>query len=271
MYSGKVFSYKYIVDKVFRDFGFNDDINDEEGSEWLAEFMAHTNVGIVLEKKLAAIKIKDGRGDLPSDLHKIIQTAYVDGVNCLEDIICGKGSRLPMRWATDSFHARFHLNKNDYLCDSRLTYTVGQNFIFPSFSIGYVLLSYDAIPTDEEGYPTIPAEQQWIEAASYYIAYKIAKKLWIRNELTSDKYQVIERDKEWYFAQAVNHSKQWNGVDQAESVKNSHVRTIPNLQDHNTFFANMQFPEQRYFRSKNDSSIITTVNMLDAGENPATN
>lgn len=270
MYSGKVFSYKHIIDKVHRDFGFNYDINEEEGAEWLAEFMAHTNVGIVLEKKLAGIKITDGRGCLPTDLHKIIQTACVQGVCSVEEIVCGKGQKLPMRWSTDSFHAKYHVNNCDYLCDSMLTYTVGQNFIFPSFPVGFILLAYDAIPTDEEGYPTIPSEQQWLEGATYFIAHRIARKLWIRNEITSDKYQIIERDKEWYFAQAVNHAKQWNGVDQAETVKNSHVRTIPSLQDHNTFFANMQFPEQRYFRPKVNSSILTTVDMLDPGENPAT-
>ena len=53
MYAGKTVSYKAIIDKTIRDFGFNYDIHEEEGLEWLAEFMAHTNVGVVLEEKIA--------------------------------------------------------------------------------------------------------------------------------------------------------------------------------------------------------------------------
>ena len=118
---------------------------------------------------------------------------------------------------------------------------------------------YDAIPTDEEGYPTIPAGQQWLEAAAHYIAHRIARRLFMKDSINEKKYMIIERDKEWYFAQAVNHSKQWNGVDEAESVKNSHVRTVPDLQAHNTFFANMQIPEQRNFRGKNLNTKTVTV------------
>jgi hypothetical protein len=273
MYSGKTVSYKAILDKTIRDFGFNYDIHEEEGVEWLAEFMAHTNVPVTMEEKIAYIEICDGRGDLPFDLHKIGQTANLDGITSIEEALCGKGRMYPMRWKTDYFHKRYHRDNRDYTSEGRETYTVGQGYIFPSFSKGICAMSYSAIPTDECGYPTIPAEQQWLEGASHYIAYKIAKKLWIRNELTSDKYQMIERDKEWYFAQAVNHAKQWNGVDEAETVKNSVIRTVPDLQAHASFFANMQLPEQRKFRPKGASALVSNINAVGdnvQGPNPAT-
>jgi hypothetical protein len=257
MYAGITVSYKTIVEKVFRDFGFNYDIQDEEALEWIAEFMAHTNSGVVMEDKIAYITICDGRGDLPVDLYKIKQTAELSCVETIQQAECGEGVLVPMRWSTDNFHNRYHKDDRDYTTQSSNTYTVGQNFIFPSFSKGFVALAYEAIPTDECGYPTVPGEQQWVTAAAYYIAYKIAMKLWIKNEFSDKAFQIIERDKEWYFAQAVNHSKQWNGVDEAESVKNAQVRTIPAMQDHASFFANMQIPEQRKFRSK--SLGITTT------------
>lgn len=268
MYAGKTVSYKAILDKVIRDFGFNYDIHEEEGLEWLAEFMAHTNVGVVMDNKIAYISVCDGRGDLPDDLHKIGTVANVEGAATLEEASCGAGRLLPMRWATDYFHSRYHMDNRDYTSESRETYTVGQGFIFTSFSDGIIAMAYSAIPTDDCGYPTIPAEQQWLEAATHYIAHKIAKKLWIRNELAADKYMMIERDRDWYFAQAVNHAKQWNGVDEAESVKNSVVRTIPDIQAHASFFANMQLPEQRKFRPKAGTGLISTINMTDVQFNP---
>lgn len=273
MYAGKTVSYKGILDKVIRDFGFNYDIHEEEGVEWLAEFMAHTNVGVVMEEKIAYIHVCDGRGDLPFDLHKIGQTAHIVGIATLEEAECGKGRMYPMRWKTDYFHKRYHIDNRDYTTESRETYTVGQGYIFPSFNEGFLAMSYSAIPTDDCGYPTIPAEQQWMEAGAHYIAHKIARKLWLRNELAGDKYQIIERDRDWYFAQAVNHAKQWNGVDEAESVKNSVVRTIPDIQAHASFFANMQLPEQRKFRPKAGIALVSTINTLSSGAqgpNPAT-
>lgn len=273
MYAGKTVSYKAILDKTIRDFGFNYDIHEEEGLEWLAEFMAHTNVPAVLEEKVAYISICDGRGDLPFDLHKIGQTAHIEGVTSIEEAECGHGRMYPMRWKTDYFHKRYHLDTRDYTTEGRETYTVGQGYIFTSMSKGFVAMSYLAIPTDDCGYPTIPAEQQWLEAASHYIAHRIARKLWLRSEITDAKFQIIERDKEWYFAQAVNHAKQWNGVDEAETVKNSIIRTIPDLQAHASFFANMQLPEQRKFRPKAGIGLVSTINVVSQttqGSNPAT-
>ena len=267
MYSGNTVSYKNVVDKVFRDFGFNYDINDEEVLEWLAEFMAHTNAGVVMEAKIEYLDILDGRAALPTDLHKIKQTAQVTA-DSLEDAKCGKGTLTPMRWATDNFHLRYHVDNRDYTSQSANTYTVGQGFIFTTFNCGRVAISYEAIPTDDCGYPTIPAEQQWLEAGSWYIAHKIARKLWIRNEIAGDKFQVIERDRDWYFAQAVNYAKQLNGVDEAESFKNQILHTIPSIQDHASFFANMQIPEQRKFRPKANGSMITTATIAST-ESPS--
>ena len=273
MYSGNTVSYKTVVDKVFRDFGFKYDINDEEVLEWLAEFMAHTNAGVVMEDKVCYLDICDGRADLPNDLYKIKQTAQVEGAKDTEEAACGKGTLIPMRWSTDNFHLRYHKDDRDYTTQSRNTYTVGQGFIFPSFSKGMVAISYEAIPTDDCGYPTIPAEQQWLEAGAHYIAHKIAKKLWIRNEIAGDKYQIIERDRDWYFAQAVNYARQPNGVDEAEVYKNIMVRTIPTIQDHASFFANMQIPEQRKFRLKADGSPIyqQTAKSFQSSNNLASN
>jgi hypothetical protein len=272
MYAGKTVSYKAILDKTIRDFGFNYDIQEEEGLEWLSEFMAHTNVPVTLEEKVEYLEVCDGRADLPFDLHKIGTVAEITGVTSIEEAECGEGRLFPMRWKTDYFHKRYHKDDRDYTTEGRSTYTVGQGYIFTSFDKGFLAMSYSAIPTDDCGYPTIPAEQQWVEAASHYIAHRIARKLWLRSEITDAKFQIIERDKEWYFAQAVNHAKQWHNVDEAESVKNSVVRTIPDLQAHASFFANMQLPEQRKFRPKGTNNLVSTINTISPnvqGPNPA--
>ena len=55
-------------------------------------------------------------------------------------------------------------------------------------------------------------------------------------------------------------------------VKNATVRTIPAMQDHASFFANMQLPEQRKFRPKAGGALISTIHTLSEnaqGPNPA--
>tara|TARA_R110000851_G_scaffold140946_5_gene278447 strand:+ start:625 stop:1422 length:798 start_codon:yes stop_codon:yes gene_type:complete len=258
MYSGKMVSSSTIIDKVHRDWGL--EMSDEQAYEWLAEFMAHTNVGDVMSQRIAYIIICDGRGDLPFDLHKIETVAYLDCIDTLEQAECGEGRITPMRWSSDKFHARYHKDDRDYTTESANTYNVSDNSIFTSFSSGFVAMAYDAIPTDKSGYPMIPGEQQWLEGATHELVWKAARKLWITDSISDKKFQKIEQDRDWYFAQAVNHAKQWHNVDHAESVKNSIVRTIPDIQAHASFFANFQLPEQRNFRgSRTYSSVVRST------------
>lgn len=267
MYSGKMVCYNAIMDKQIRDWGF--DISDEQGLEWIAEFMAHTNVSVVLSQRIAYILICDGRGDLPFDLHKIETIAELTGIVSLEEAECGEGTIKPMRWASDKFHMRYHRDDRDYTTQSANTYTVGDNYVFTSFTKGFVAMAYEGIPVDDDGNPMVPGEQQWMEAVTHELAWKAARKRWLMDALSDKKYQQIERDRDWYFAQAVNHAKQWHNVDHAESVKNSMLRTIPDVQAHASFFANFQLPEQRNFRSSSSRTISTVPRTTQSPSNLA--
>jgi hypothetical protein len=150
-----------------------------------------------------------------------------------------------MRWATDSFNNSMHCTNYDYACKSSSTYTVNGNYIFTSFDEGSVMMAYLAIPTDEEGFPLIPADEWWRQAVQFEIAYKIAMKLFIQGNIADKTFQYIERERDWKVAQAVNKSKM-PSIDEMESFKNQWLRLIPNYNNHNTFFKNMQMPERMF-------------------------
>ena len=143
MYTGNTVSYRAIMDKQFRDFGF--EIKDEAGMEWIAEFMAQTKVGIVMDNSVAYLEVCDGRADLPYNLYKIIQVSKLEGVENLTESECSKGRLLPMRWATDHFHKRYHRDDRDYTTESTCTYTVENGYIFTSFSNGYLAVAAPAL------------------------------------------------------------------------------------------------------------------------------
>jgi hypothetical protein len=151
----------------------------------------------------------------------------------------------PMRWATDSFHTRQHCTDYDFICKSASTYTVNNNYIFTSFNSGKVMMSYLAIPTDEEGYPLIPADEWWRQAVQYEIAYKIAFKLFMQSNITDKAFQLIERERDWKVAQAVNKTKT-PSIDEMESFKNQWLKLIPNYNNHDNMFRNMQMPEKMF-------------------------
>lgn len=149
----------------------------------------------------------------------------------------------PMRWATDTFHTKQHSTDYDFYCKSGSTYTVNNNYIFTNFDKGKVMMSYLAIPTDEEGYPLIPADEWWRQAVQYEIAYKIAFKMFVQGNITDKVYQTIEKERDWKVAQAVNKTKT-PGIDEMESFKNQWLRLIPKYNNHSSMFRNMQLPEK---------------------------
>jgi hypothetical protein len=54
------------------------------------------------------------------------------------------------------------------------------------------MMAFLAIPTDEEGFPLIPADEWWRQAVQYEIAYKIAMKLFIQGNIADKTFQYIE-------------------------------------------------------------------------------
>lgn len=225
MTNGKTVSYKVILGNVLRNHPWcKNHLTDEHVLEWLGSFMQHANAPAVLTDKIAYVEVVGGMAKLPSDLHLLHTIGNVsDCANLtIEELKCGKGSITPMRWSTDFYHKRYHKDHRDYLRgDGHDTYTLNDNYVFPSFTKGIIAIAYDAIPTDNEGNPMIPADEQWVKAAEFEIAYRIGYILWSIDKLKDKVFAMLERDRDWYFAQAVNYSKML-------SVDQMHALTVDN-------------------------------------------
>lgn len=260
MMSGNYISYEDIIGKALQYFPIDYELKEEDALEWIGDFMSHTNVPKVLTEKIEYVKVENGRAKLPSDMNRLTQIAIVDGVDTVKEAECGEGTLIPMRWKTDTFHLRYHCDSRDYTSQSSHTYTLNHGFVFPSFTTGILAIAYRAIPTDDRGYPMVPSDEPWRKGAMYEVMYRIATQMWVKEEMNSEKFMWFERERDWYFAQAVNYSKVSLPLDEMESQKNDHVRTIPKFDMHSNFFANMQIPEMRKFRRKAGStSEVTTV------------
>jgi len=91
----------------------------------------------------------------------------------------------------------------------------------------------------------VPHDEKWRNAVKWELAYRIAFIMYLQDNLSERKFHLIERDRDWYVAQAVTSSK-IPSKDEMESWKNSWVRSIPNINEHQNFFRNLQTPEKRY-------------------------
>ena len=281
--NGKTVSLKTIVERVYMDYGFNYSLSWNEAAEWAGSFLALLRAPVSLEPKFKVINITEGKGQLPCDLESITSCAYLPGgqknIPNSAFVFRGEGSYLadvvsidkvtreavialsynentaskdlwgyfpgliPMRYSTDTMHGHYHNSPWDYNTPSNYTYKVHSNYIFPNFTSGCIVMAYNAIPTDDEGFPLIPSEEKWRRAVTDDIAFKIAKKLWYKGELTDKVYAEIKEDKLWSTQQA---GIKTLSIDELTSFKNSWVRLIPKPHEENSFFSNMQFPEQMY-------------------------
>ena len=104
----------------------------------------------------------------------------------------GKGL-IPMRYSSDTFHRGLEKSENNSTvtsirissplvvgnsllndsCQSDLTYTLNDCYIFTNFKEGTVQLDYKAFPTDEDCYPLVPDDISFSEALFWYVYKKI--------------------------------------------------------------------------------------------------
>lgn len=282
-YTGKYTSLKTIVDKVYQDFELNYNFTYNDAAEWVGSLLATLQASNALEDKVECVNIHEGKGKLPCDLESLTQVAKIEGAliaecsialfsnfgegehlasiknidtiartfeycNCEDGSVAVPGSfrLLPMRWSTDNFHYKFHNNQGDYRTESDYSYKLNRGFIFPNFQEGKVAISYKGIPLDEDSYPMIPSEEWWRKACSWEVAYRAAFKAFMGGKITDKVFQLIERDRDWYVAQAVNKSRLFTNDDEAQSFVNQQVALIPKGTGHENFFRNIS-REQRIY------------------------
>lgn len=226
-------SVERVIENVIRDTGFTSEINWVDIIEWI--YIASELIGV---KNAYVLKITDGnsdlshpdpivvtdyRGELPTDFHMIYQVRDYD-------------TKESLRASTYSY--LISTNSTDFNNSSSKSYTLNEDYIFTSFEEGNLEIAYYAFPTDANGLPLIPDDVMYIRAIEAYLTERIARKLWLQDKMSTDKYKALEQD--WLFY--VNSARTKDAlmtIDQAESFKNQYVRIATNFNEHATQFGNL--------------------------------
>ena len=250
---------KQIVSKIFAD------LNIKEGPtriadiiEWISE--AVEKIGSVKQLKRIIsgvddapyLEIKGHQASLPSDLFRLNQVAYSHS---------GNGDWRPMKISTSSFNAWPSKRPSEQIDDSitdrpldsdtehDLVYSIKPGYINTSVNQGFLKISYDAIPVDEDGYPLIPDNISFVEAVYWYVVMKLKYPDYLSGKMTTDRYHDIRRSWNFYCKQAYGESMMPT-VDEMDSIKDSWLRLVPEVNEHDSFYKNVSREQKIYNKTR---------------------
>jgi len=249
MNNGKYTGIEEIILSVYRDMGVADQINIGDAVEWAGEVIEIIKPPYHLEEKVGVVLVDNYRSNIPCDLHYIetVKGVIRKDAADIEECEIPKNSFIPMRYTTDAFHM-YCSKTNDHQCVSSLTYKVNNNYIFSNFETGFLAISYQAIPVDDNGYPKIPDDIKFKLAVRYHIMMKLAFIKFMQGKISERAYQKIEQDRDFYIGAAETRS-QMPSIDMMESIKNNWIRLIPKINQHQDGFRNSGDPEQRHLHN----------------------
>lgn len=128
---------------------------------------------------------------------------------------------------------------------SDYTYVINGGYIKCNQKSGFLMVNYQSIPVDADGYPMIPDDPAFMEAVYWYIVCKLYYPEWKQGSIRDAVYYEAKRSWNYYCKQAYGNALMPN-YDQMESIKNTWIRLIPDLEQHRTFYTKQGQREQYY-------------------------
>jgi hypothetical protein len=118
------------------------------------------------------------------------------------------------------------------------TYVLTGGYVKTNVKTGYLMIAYQAIPLDIDGFPLVPDDQSFIEALYWYCVMKMYYPEWKAGRMRDEVYYDSRRSWNFYCKQAYGNALMPN-ADELESIKNSWLRLIPKINEHDTFFTTL--------------------------------
>ena len=167
-----------LLEKIERERPDSFKINKADIIEWIGESLALIGSEKLHERVTYEVEITNKIGKLPNNIYKIFAVYEESGK--------------PLTETRGRFANNTLLNYRQYFINK-----------------GHIQLNYETTKikvdslnfyVDENGHPMILDNQYLMEALCSFVLYKSAKKEWIKNNLTTDKYREFEGDWEYYAA-----------------------------------------------------------------------
>jgi len=244
----KYCSVKEVIAKVYRDLELKDTSKVFDMVEWSAEALERIGAVQQLETVIEKWSVTNYRIGLPCNFDKLNQIYYNGYPLTHSSSTFGNVLINPYLNSTVDDLTLEKLNGNPALLTtnpisykSRDTFTINKGYITTSFETGDIYVSYDRIPVDAEGFPMIPDDANYKQALFWYIASMLQLPSWFNG----DKDSRFEHCNQMWtrFAGTAGAKAMMPDLVQLESIKNSWVRLIPNINMGDKFFVELNFQE----------------------------
>lgn len=251
--------YKYesvhnIVEKLYRDYDHQEELDLWDLIEWAAEALEFIGAGQQYEKRVAELDIKNSMSALPCNFHSQPIASY-------------KGK--PINYATGSFAplainptntnsntingqtvsgANFPATENSSasLNDKQIpnTFYIRDGVFVTNIPEGVVVLEYRGTKVDSEGFPMIPDNISYKQAITTYCQMMMDRKDWRKQRISQAAYSESKQDWQWFCGQARGSANMPN-LAYAEAIKDQWVKLRPNINSFQTFYSDQTLREMR--------------------------
>lgn len=216
--AAKYESMKIIGDRLLRN-TIMKGISWESIIDYSIDFMEIVGIPDIYEDKLYECDIEYHRAELPCDY--------------IEEKLVTINNR-SATYATDPMHN--HYDKIGSATNI-LTYTINNNFLFASVPHGKLKLNYLAFMVDEEGYPKLPADRNFLLALEWYIKQQYFTMLWENGQLEDKRLENAKQEYAWAVGR-LQTSSHMLSLGKAEALFNSFRTLIPRDNEFTKRFGN---------------------------------
>ena len=179
------------------------DVTMEQAIQYTIDFIGIFGFPKMYEDKEAEVEICDYRGDLPCDLIEINMVK-----DCKTDI--------PLRSMTAAFNpgGKYynHLRQEPQ-------FKTQNRVIITSYPEGKVIISYKAIPVDDDGLPLLIDNPKYLKTLELYIKCQVFTDLFDEGRITPQVLQHTEQEYSWAAGQLAEEFKT-PSVSEMESITN---------------------------------------------------
>jgi hypothetical protein len=228
MLTGNYVSIYEIIERVFDTFD-SEEIEFSVLVRHIADALLLIGASAQMHDSVEKVIISDYRGSIPSNIVFINQVR-----DCT--------THQALRYTGNSFHSSIGKGNKDKFVESNLTYSLNNFYVFTNFESGIIEMACKVLPVDEKGFPMIPDDIKYKLAVENYILERIAFKLFLRDKMSRDKYEMISNERNWYMAAAQSRGKM-PSIDKMETIKNAFTRMLISPMSHSTFFTNVSNAE----------------------------
>jgi hypothetical protein len=207
------------------------DVTLEQVVSYMLVFIRKFGFPKIYVDKEIKVDIKDFRGLLPCDLVSINQVKELKSGICLRSMTDTFNPH-------DNFHKHEHSHDYEFTQVKDLSYKTQGRVIFTSFKHGEIIVSYKAIPVDEDGFPLLIDNPLFIETLKQYVKVEAFTILFDMGKITA---QILSNAQAQYANLAAELNSEFTipSVDEMESITSMWNTLIPRVREHRNGFRNL--------------------------------